>query len=65
MYIHVDPDEWVNEVITHSYPNYGVTYKQRKATPEEYKENRRKRLQAEKEAAEANLSRINSELGKL
>jgi hypothetical protein len=55
MYIHVDPDEWVN----------GVTYKQRKATPEEYKENRRKRLQAEKEAAEANLSRINSELGKL
>lgn len=51
-----DPDQYVTEV----GPNY-VTH--RKATPEEYDKNRRKRLQARKKQLEEELARIKLELG--
>ncbi len=64
MFINVDPDEFVidDEIKIRDGAIEAWSYKTRKATPEEYKENRRKRLAKRKLELEQELDNIQSEL---
>lgn len=64
MNIDVDPDAWVNEapeLVENGFEG-GIVYRRRKATPEEYRQNRIKRLEKEKQELKEKLKEVNLQL---